>query len=305
MKNTPQQLQSEFSLHQPVLLDATLELLDPKKGESYLDLTAGYGGHARAVLDRTKAPDHATLVDRDNHAIQTLGDLAEQGVCLIYQDFASAAYELAESGRRFDMILVDLGVSSPQLDKKQRGFSFAPGPLDMRMDQREDKTAADIVNRYSKERLTDVIVRYGEERPRQAARIAQAIVEARPIDSTDTLASVILKTHRGPRQKAHPATRTFQAIRIELNQELEQIKQLLKGLPGLLTPGGRVVVISFHSLEDRLVKDYFHEQSRSGYESELMELIKRPIKGSQEDVHNPRARSAMLRAVVKNKKKGA
>lgn len=304
MKNTPQQLQSEFSQHQPVLLDATLRLLDPQAGESYLDLTAGYGGHARVIIDRTGAANRATLVDRDINAIQSLGDLAQRGAKLIHQDYASAARELVESGQQFELILVDLGVSSPQLDKKQRGFSFESGPLDMRMDQRQDQTAATIVNRYSKEQLIDVIVRYGQEKPAQAHRIAQAIIEARPLTTTDQLASVILKNYRGKRKKIHPATRTFQAIRIELNRELEQLEQLLNLLPQLLSVGGRVGIISFHSLEDRLVKDYFREQDRAGYESELM-IAAKSVKGSTEDVHNPRARSAMLRVAVKKiKRKG-
>ncbi|HET8689909.1 MAG TPA: 16S rRNA (cytosine(1402)-N(4))-methyltransferase RsmH, partial [Candidatus Saccharimonadales bacterium] len=271
---------------------------------SYLDLTAGYGGHAGAILSRTRAHAKATLVDRDVNAILSLSDLARAGAELIHQDYASAAEQLVRDRRQFDLILVDLGVSSPQLDKKQRGFSFESGPLDMRMDQREGKTAADIVNRYPLGRLTDIIVRYGEEKPAQARRIAQAIVDSRPLQTTDELASVILKTHRGRWQRIHPATRTFQAIRIELNRELEQLEQLLTLLPKLLNPGGRVAVISFHSLEDRLVKDYFRDQTRAGYESELT-VIGKPVKGSVQDVHNPRARSAMLRAAVKNKKKGA
>ncbi|TAH31809.1 16S rRNA (cytosine(1402)-N(4))-methyltransferase RsmH [Candidatus Saccharibacteria bacterium] len=287
--------------HIPVLLDDVIRLLAPKKGESYLDLTAGYGGHAREILARTNSPEQATLVDRDPMAIEALEPLAAQGARTIHQDFARAAAELVEAGELYDMVLIDLGVSSPQLDISERGFSFQPGPLDMRMDQVQARSAASILNRSSERELIDILMRYGEERPSRARAIARAIRDARPLETTDQLADVVLSTHHGKWQKIHPATRTFQAIRIAVNDELGQIEQTLPHITHLLRPGGRVAIISFHSLEDRLVKNYFNEQDRSGYEAELRLLTKKAIRGSDSDVHNPRARSAILRAAAKLK----
>lgn len=295
----PEQSSSDAPVHVPVLLEATLERLAPSPGESYLDLTAGYGGHARAVLKKTENYDDATLVDRDAFAIETLGDVAHKGVQLLHTDFVSAAKQLVSDGRTYDMILADLGVSSPQLDRAERGFSFRlDGPLDMRMDNRSTRTAADIVNSYSEKELAELIVRYGEENRGRARRIAQAIVEARPFRQTAELAAVIEHTLGRGGLKQHPATRTFQALRIEVNAELRLIDELLPLLPRLLRPGGRVAIISFHSLEDRLVKRFFMEQAASGYEAELMIMEKKPIRGI-EDVHNPRSRSAKLRFAVK------
>ena len=292
-KYPPQQLQQ----HVPVLLNATLELLQPKKGEMYLDLTAGYGGHAQAILAQTEA--NATLVDRDEHAIHHLQQLSLHNVELLHEDFATAAAGLVERGKTFDLILVDLGVSSPQLDNRERGFSFRlDAPIDMRMDKRQSKTAADIVNMASEHELTEIITTYGEERPRDARAIAQAIVEHRPFSTTGELADVVRQTIHS-RGKIHPATRTFQALRIATNDELQQIESLLPLLPRLLRPGGRVAIISFHSLEDRLVKQYFRSQKEMGLEAELEPLSKRPIQGSTDDVHNPRSRSAKLRGAVK------
>jgi len=287
-------------LHRPVLLDATLELLDPKPGESYLDLTAGYGGHAGAFIDRVGSETSATLVDRDDFAISHLAEFAEKGARLLHTDFVSAARQLIEEGKQFDIVLIDLGVSSPQLDQGERGFSFTnSGPLDMRMDRRQELTAKDLVNKASKDELTRIIRQYGEESPADAKRIAEAIVQARPLDSTEGLAALIKHIIRGYHKKVHPATRTFQALRIAVNRELEQVEAILPLLPSLLTKNGRVGVISFHSLEDRLVKQYFTEQRDAGFEAELRILTKKPIDGVTDDVHNPRARSAKLRAAVK------
>jgi len=283
--------------HVPVLIDAVLTYLDPKPGQSYLDLTAGYGGHASKVLSNLGDASRMTLVDRDESAINSLQELAQQGARTIHNDFATTCVELAQAGERFDMILIDLGVSSPHLDNSERGFSFMhDAPLDMRMDPRQDTTAASIINESTKDELIEILRSFGEE-PR-ARRIAQAIVEARPIHTTGELAAIVEQTI-GRHGKKHPATRTFQAIRIAVNSELEQVSQMLKSLPVLLKPGGRVVIISFHSLEDRLVKQYFAEQAKSGYEAELQILTKKPISGKTESVFNPRARSAMLRAAMK------
>lgn len=293
-KHTPQQL------HAPVLLDQVVELLAPAAGETYLDLTAGYAGHARAIADRLGSFETVTLVDRDENAIAVLKQYEDQGATLVHEDFATFAESAITAGKAFDMVLVDFGVSSPQLDRAERGFSIQhTGPLDMRMDQRQDKSAYTLVNKLSEKDLMRLIVTYGEERPSRAAQIARAIVRSRPHRTTEDLANAILSTHRGPRQKVHPATRTFQAIRIALNDELGQIERLLTVLPRLLNPGGRVAFISFHSLEDRLVKQFINEQVRAGFESEFDVLTKKPILGKTDDVHNPRARSAILRAAVK------
>jgi len=291
---------SKLALHVPVLLEVSLRLLKPAKGESYLDLTAGFGGHASAFLDKTKNYNQSVLVDRDDYAVQRLKPLSDKGARLIHSDFLSAANELIDEGWKFNMILVDLGVSSPQLDQSERGFSFKnSGPLDMRMDRRQEVSAKTLVNRASRDELARIISQYGEEPTGVARRIAQAIVEARPLNTTEELASLIKANHRGKWVRIHPATRTFQALRIAVNDELKQVENLLPLLPKLLEKDGRVGIISFHSLEDRLVKRYFKEQSGSGFESELGELNKKPILGETEDVHNPRARSSKLRVAVK------
>ncbi len=286
--------------HVSVLLDKVLELLNPKSGENYLDLTAGYGGHATEILQRTENYQASVLVDRDINAINALKPFEEKGVRLIHDDFLATARELIKEGRKFSLLLVDLGVSSPQLDRATRGFSFRnDGPLDMRMDSRQELTAAKVINSYTEEDLTNIIVKYGEEPYNYAKRIAGAIIAGRPIESTGQLSELIERSHRGPRKKIHPATRTFQAVRIHVNDELTQVEQLMPLLPELLASGGRVGIISFHSLEDRIVKRYFAEQAVSGYEAELTILTKKPVDGSIYDVHNPRSRSAKLRVAVK------
>ena len=286
--------------HVPVLLEATLDTLHPIQGENYLDLTAGYGGHARRFLEQTKNYEASVLVDRDSFAIAELGEFTKAGVTLLHTDFVSAARSLVEEGRQFDIVLVDLGVSSPQLDKSERGFSFThDGPLDMRMDRRQEISAETLVNTATKDELIHIIRTYGEEPTGFATRIAQAIIENRPFTSTGALAELVKNTYVGKWKKIHPATRTFQALRIAVNQELRQVEELLPLIPKLLKPGGRIGIISFHSLEDRLVKQYFNEQKNAGYEAELQLLTKKPLAGDIYDVHNPRSRSAKLRAAVK------
>ena len=286
--------------HIPVLLDATLTTLDPKPGESYLDLTAGYGGHAREVLNRTENFKGSVLVDRDDYAIEHLSELETKGVRLMHTDFESAARQLVEEGKAFDLILIDLGVSSPQLDQGERGFSFKhTGPLDMRMDRQQALTAHDLIQSVSQDELTKIIHEYGEEPYMKAKAIAEAIIANRPFESTEALATVIAENHRGKWGKIHPATRTFQSLRIAVNDELGQIERTLPLLPKLLNKNGRVGVISFHSLEDRLVKRFFKDQYELGLESELAPITKKPIPGATEDVHNPRSRSAKLRVAVK------
>lgn len=289
-----------LALHVPVLLEATLQLLDPKPGEKYLDLTAGYGGHARAFLEKTDNYTEAVLVDRDDYAIQRLESLSKQGARLLHTDFVSAAKQLLQEGEQYDIVLVDLGVSSPQLDQSERGFSFTnSGPLDMRMDRRQGVSAETLVNTASADELARIITQYGEEPAGFARQIANAIVAARPLRTTEELATLIKTTYRGKWKKTHVATRTFQALRIAVNDELRLVQDLLPLLPSLLKPGGRVGIISFHSLEDRLVKNYLKDQFELGLESELLPLTKKPMSGAVYDVHNPRARSSQLRAAVK------
>ena len=287
-------------LHVPVLLEQSLSILQPKKGESYLDLTAGYGGHAKEFLKITKNYKDSVLVDRDEFAILNLKALQAKGAELMHTDFISATEKLLEEEKKFDIVFVDLGVSSPQLDKEERGFSFnKDGPLDMRMDRRQDISAADIVNRATPKELETIIAKYGEEKPAFTARIVEAIRTNRPIRTTKELSDLILSQHRGGWQKTHPATRTFQALRIATNEEIKQVENLLPKLSKLLNNGGRVGIISFHSLEDRLVKQYFKDQDEAGLEASLKLLTKKPIDGATYDVHNPRSRSAKLRAAVK------
>ena len=283
--------------HTPVLLERVLEVLNPQPGESYLDLTTGYGGHARAILERTGAPEKAVLVDRDTNALNSVNDLQDLGATPMHSDFASAVRQLGEEGKTFDMVLADFGVSSPHLDDADRGFSFMrEGPLDMRMDREQEHSAYDVVNSAIEAELADIIWRYGEER--KARQIAKAIVANRPIETTTQLAKVIEDTT--PRRgKTHPATRTFQAIRMAVNKELEQVETMLEHVEKLLTPGSRLAIISFHSLEDRIVKTFFGERAKSGYESTMDLITRRPILGTEEIDLHPRSRSAVLRAAAK------
>ena len=287
-------------LHVPVLLDSVLVTLDPKSDENYLDLTAGYGGHAREILQRTANYTESTLVDRDEMAQNHLTEFSQKGAQLLHTDFVNAAKQLVQDGRSYNLILLDLGVSSPQLDRAERGFSFThDGPLDMRMDKRSSLTAATFLNTANRNEIIHCIREFGEEPRSVATRYADAIIAARPLERTGQLAEVIKQAHVGKWQKTHPATRTFQAIRIQVNDELRQVEEVMPLLPKLLKKGGRVGVISFHSLEDRLVKRYFAEQAKSGFEAELDIVTKHPIDGATQDVHNPRSRSAKLRVAVK------
>ncbi len=288
--------------HIPVLLDAVLGTLQPQKGERYLDLTAGYGGHASRVVARTEAPADTVLVDRDENAITALADVAElHGATLLHSDFYTASQSLTQAGRQFDVILADLGISSPHIDIAARGFAFGQdGPLDMRMDQRQSLTAETVVNTYSQDELVRLIKTYGEE-PRAVA-VARAIVAQRPVHTTYELATVV-RSALPKRGKTDQATKTFQALRIAVNDELELLRNSLPLWFELLAPGGRLGVISFHSLEDRIVKRAIQEVAGERYDAELRLLTKRPITADETElVFNPRARSAKLRAVAKIKK---
>jgi 16S rRNA (cytosine1402-N4)-methyltransferase len=208
--------------------------------------------------------------------------------------------QLIECGKAFDIILADFGVSSPQLDNSTRGFSFKnDGPLDMRMDRNQDLTASVVINHWSERELADIFVRYGEERPGRAKLLAHEIVTHRPIKTTSELAEIIL--NKSGYSHVHPATKVFQAVRIAVNDELGEIERTLPLLPNLLNKNGRVGIITFHSLEDRLVKDFFKEASSHGEESILNIVTKKPITaGPDELVINPRARSAKLRVATRN-----
>lgn len=300
--------QNKHKQHEPVLLDEVLRYLDPKAGDTYLDLTAGYGGHAAAILERTGSLTTAVLVDRDINAVEALRQgfaarVADGTVSLRQQDFLTASRELVGEGWQFGLILADLGVSSPHLNEGNRGFAInTEGPLDMRMDQSQALTASTVVNSYSEAELADLLKRYGEEP--KAKRIASLIVASRPFNSTGGLAKVVAKAWPGY-SRTHPATRTFQALRVAVNDELNLLEQALPLWVQLLAPGGRLAVISFHSLEDRLVKQALQAVAGQRYDAELQLLTKRPVTASPtEIVHNPRARSAKLRAAVKINKKG-
>jgi len=291
--------------HIPVLSQEVLDCLQPQAGESYLDLTAGYGGHARQILARTKEPKKAVLVDRDQNAVSALSE--EFAQCeIIHQDFLSACGQLAEEGRQFDLILTDLGVSSPHLDSAERGFAFSlNGPLDMRMDQRQSNSAKDLVNDSSEQELARIIKDYGEDP--KAKVIARHIIQSRPIETTGQLAKIVARAY-GPFARKfgiHPATKTFQALRIAVNDELNQLTDSLPLMEKLLAPGGRLAIISFHSLEDREVKRYFVENAGERFDAELRLITKKPLTPGKDEISlNPRARSAKLRAAckIKNRK---
>ena len=287
--------------HVPVLVGQVITFLEPQEGESYLDLTAGYGGHAQAILEQTKAPKSAVLVDRDENAISFLKQLFKgQGVGIENKDFETASHDLLKDNKKFDLILADLGVSSPHLDIASRGFSIRDnGPLDMRMDQRQTITAANIVNSYGETELIQLLRDYGEEP--KARMIAQAIIANRPIDTTSKLAKIVANIWHG-HSRIHPATRTFQALRIAVNDELGQLERSLPLWEELLAPNGRMAIISFHSLEDRLVKRFLTERAGERYDASLRILTNRPVTGDDKElVSNPRARSAKLRVAVKIK----
>lgn len=297
--------------HIPVLLDAVVRLLRPEAGQTYFDGTAGYGGHADAIQRRVGPSGRLVLVDRDASAIAALQERFPEAD-IRHDTYTQAAATLAAAGEQVDMALLDLGVSSPQLDTAERGFSFrADGPLDMRMDQTGGRTAADMVNEMGERELADLIYRYGEER--RSRRIAAAIVRQRPFTTTAQLAETIAAAI-GRREDIHPATRTFQALRIAVNGELDELQTALPLLVQLLKPDGRLAVISFHSLEDRIVKDFFRTESKDcicppeqpvctcDHVATLTILTRKPVLGTT-DLLNPRARSAKLRAAVKLKPK--
>ncbi|MGH2694034.1 MAG: 16S rRNA (cytosine(1402)-N(4))-methyltransferase RsmH [Actinomycetota bacterium] len=301
--------------HRPVLTDAIVELLLPalQRGGILVDATLGRGGHARALLEA--APDFELVgIDRDAEAVEeSRTNLAAytQRVRIDRADFASLSSVLERLGiPSVRGVLFDLGVSSPQLDRPERGFSFRnEGPLDMRMDTSAPLTASTVVNEYPQDELARVIRRYGEER--FAKRIARAIVDARPIEGTTALADVVKRAIPAPARRTggHPARRTFQAIRIEVNQELSQLETAVRTAIDVLEPGGRVAVLSYHSLEDRIVKNAFASEvgkctcppdfpvCTCGAEARIRVLTRRPVRPPRAEIEsNPRASAAKLRA---------
>jgi len=311
------------STHQPVLYKEIIHALQPRSGGRYVDGTLGAGGHARGILE-VCAPDGLLLgLDVDPQALvlarKTLAPY-EQRIHLAQASYTSLSTQLVQLGwDMVDGILLDLGASSMQFDTPGRGFSFQhDAPLDMRFGPAVLQTAADLVNKLSERELADLIYQYGEER--ESRKIARAIVKARPLHTTRELVAVI-ESASPPRRpfdtfgragRIHPATRTFQALRIAVNEELASIEEVLPQAVTALAVGGRLAVISFHSLEDRIVKDFFREQSTNLvnppyeriYEVErsatLKEVNRKPITPSDEEINNnPRARSAKLRIAEK------
>jgi len=296
---------SQKQRHVPVLLTEVLEYLQVQEGSTIADCTLGFAGHSSEIAKRLGPKGRLIAFDRDPAALEMakakldgvcseLGDRAPQ-ITLIGEAF-SGIEKHVEPGS-LDGLLADFGVSSMQLDEAPRGFSFmADGPLDMRMDTRSELTAEQVVNEFDERELADLIYEYGEER--RSRRIARAIVRGRPVTTTAQLAQIVRQAAPAMKQdRIHPATRTFQAIRIAVNRELDEIKDLLEAAPRLLKPSGRIALISFHSLEDRLVKDSLRDGAHKGIWSLL---TKKPVTaGEEETERNPRSRSAKLRAAEK------
>jgi 16S rRNA (cytosine1402-N4)-methyltransferase len=294
--------------HVPVLLKEAIDFLAVRRGGTYIDATVGLGGHSLEIAKRLGAAGRLIGFDKDPKALEIAKAVVGRSSLVVGQsqvqdwptiEFRHGSFaDLAnDEGRTTnDGILADLGVSSLQFGDPARGFSFqAEGPLDMRMNPMSEPTAEQVVNQFDERELADLIYEFGEER--RSRRIARAIVRSRPILTTAQLAAVISTAARPMNQaerKIHPATRTFQALRIFVNRELDDLRKLLEAVPQLLKPGGRLVVISFHSLEDRIVKDAIKEGARLG---QYKLLTKKPVMASEDEVdRNPRSRSAKLRA---------
>jgi len=285
-----------MSRHIPVLLDEVIQLLEPKPGSRFIDATLGAAGHARVLLERT-APDGRVLgIDQDESALanakQALQSFGSQ-VIFVHANFRRVAAVAAQQGfLECDGVLADIGISSMMVDDPSRGFSFMrEGPLDMRMDRTQPLTAAEVVNTASEKEIADILYTCGEER--RSRPIAKSIVRSRPLHLTTDLVRAVERVTGGPRHgQIHPATRTFQALRIFVNDELKSLEEFLDSAMTVVRSGGRVVVIAFHSLEDRIVKQKFRASAVSG-----RVLTKKVVTARDEEVRrNPRARSAKLRA---------
>jgi 16S rRNA (cytosine1402-N4)-methyltransferase len=307
LTETPQGVGRGEIGHVPVLLKEAIDFLAVRRGGTYIDATVGLGGHSLEIARRLGAPGHLIAFDKDPKALEIAESVLGRSSLAVGQNTDwprielrhGSFAELANDQRPttndgVDGILVDLGVSSLQFSDAARGFSFqAEGPLDMRMNPQSELTADQVVNQFDERELADLIYEFGEER--RSRRIARAIVRSRPIRTTAQLAVVVSAAARSMKhERIHPATRTFQALRIFVNRELDDLRQLLEAAPQLLKPGGRLVVISFHSLEDRIVKDAMREGARLG---RYKLLTKKPVTPGEEEIAlNPRARSAKLRA---------
>jgi 16S rRNA (cytosine1402-N4)-methyltransferase len=301
--NTPERGHGGKRGHVPVLLKEAIDFLAIRRSGTYIDATVGLGGHSYEIAKRLGALGRLIAVDKDPAALDAArvrlqsppelsGDWPK--VELIHGSFADLAND--QRSTAIDGLIADLGVSSLQLDNAERGFSFqAEGPLDMRMNTQSGQTAEQVVNQVDEVTLANLIYEFGEER--RSRRIARAIVRSRPIQTTAQLAEIVSAAARPMNQaerRIHPATRTFQALRIFVNRELDDLRKLLEAAPQMLKPGGRLVLISFHSLEDRIVKDAFREAAKQGH---YHLLTKKPVTASEEEIdRNPRSRSAKLRA---------
>jgi 16S rRNA (cytosine1402-N4)-methyltransferase len=286
--------------HVPVLLDVVIDLLRIRPNGTYADCTLGLAGHAEGIVRRLGPAGRLIGFDRDPEAMALAKErlervCAEMGsqapeVVLIGEAFSSIAQHVEP--KSLDGLVADFGVSSLQFDEARRGFSFqADAPLDMRMDTRRGPTAEQVVNEMDERELANLIYEYGEER--RSRTVARAIVRGRPVTTTGQLARIVASAVP-PMKHIHPATRTFQALRIYVNRELEEIRALLEAAPKLVKPSGRLVVISFHSLEDRIAKDSIRESAQQGIWNVL---TKKPVTASEEEIErNPRSRSAKLRA---------
>ncbi len=291
--------------HVPVLFDVALEFLRIRPDGAYADCTLGLAGHAEGIVRRLGPAGRLIGFDRDPEALEMAKSRLEQAraamgaeapqVTVIGEAFSSIARHVAPAS--LDGLLADFGVSSLQFDRAQRGFSFqAEGPVDMRMDTRTGLTAGQVVNEMDERELADLIYEYGEER--RSRTVARAIVRGRPVTSTSQLARIVASAVP-PMKHLHPATRTFQALRMYVNRELEEIKALLEAAPKLLKPSARLVVISFHSLEDRIAKDSLRQGVQQGIWNVL---TRKPVTANEEEIEkNPRSRSAKLRAAEKMK----
>ena len=283
-------------MHTPVLLDEVIQFLNPQPGGRFIDATLGAAGHTRAILERT-APDGVVLgIDQDESALAAARVTLEafgSRIVFVHSNFRDIADIAAGHGfTGIDGVLADIGISSMMVDDPSRGFSFMhEGPLDMRMDRSQRLTAADVVNTYSEREIADILYNYGEER--RSRPIARSIVHARPLARTSDLVRAIQRVMGSPRYgRIHPATRTFQALRIFVNDELKSLETFLDSSMTVIRSGGRLAVISFHSLEDRIVKNKFRTPAVAG-----RVLTRKVVIATEEETRrNPRARSAKLRA---------
>jgi 16S rRNA (cytosine1402-N4)-methyltransferase len=306
--------------HHPVLYHETINALQPRSGGLYVDCTLGAGGHAAGILDASSPDGRLLGLDVDPQALELAGKrLNSYGprAILVQASYMDLSKQLSILGwKAVDGIVIDLGVSSMQLDTPERGFSFqVDAPLDMRFDPHNPLSAADLVNNLGESELADIFFRYGEEP--QARHVARAIVRARPLSTTRQLAEVVVKSLKPGHSSRdhvhlHPATRSFQALRIAVNHELENLEVILPQALGVLATGGRLAVISFHSLEDRIVKQYFRRESKDclcpprqpvctcNHHAALHEVVHHPVRPqAAEIVQNPRSRSARLRIAEK------